>query len=134
METENISYIVEENTKEATTNIDLEALLDEFEQIHTPNNDADADANSDTDSDSDGTIAQVNHYEINYTLKQLCVIYDYYKLGKTSKLKKVDMIHSIVLFEASAENVAIVMKRKQLWFYLEELRADPFMKRFLWSV
>jgi hypothetical protein len=61
------------------------------------------------------------------------MIYEYYNIGKISKLKKADIIQAIVVFEHDAENCDIVMRRQQLWHYLEELKADKFMKRFIWS-
>ena len=52
---------------------------------------------------------------------------------KITKLKKADIIQAIVVFEHNAENCEIVMRRQQLWHYLEELKSDKFMKRFVLS-
>jgi hypothetical protein len=38
-----------------------------------------------------------------------------------------------MVFEKNIENMETVIKRKELWFYLDELKADKIMKKFvLW--
>ena len=77
--------------------------------------------------------AQVADYEANNTSKQLACIYEYYNMGSTSKLKKIDMAERIVSFENDADNLDVVSRRQTLWFYLQELKNDPFTKKFVWS-
>jgi hypothetical protein len=126
MDDENMNYIVDEITnKNDDNNLNLTSFLTDFEQM---------DVVTHGEASSDYFLAQMSEYDMNYNLKQLCMIYEYYNLGKVSKLKKADIIQAIVLFEHELDNYEIVMRRQQLWHYLEELKADKFMKRFIWSV
>jgi hypothetical protein len=120
---ENMNYIVDEISNNPEE-LNLNAFLTDFEQM---------DVVTHGEASSDYFLAQMSEYDMNYNLKQLCMIYEYYNLGKVSKLKKADIIQAIVLFEHELDNYEIVMRRQQLWHYLEELKADKFMKRFIWS-
>jgi hypothetical protein len=91
------------------------------------------DVPSHAEPSGDYFLAQMSEYDLNYTLKQLGMIYEYYNIGKIAKLKKADIIQAIVVFEHDGENYEIVMRRQQLWHYLEELKSDKFMKRFVLS-
>lgn len=71
------------------------------------------------------------HYELNFNVKQLLVIGEYYGLKQLKKANKLTIIHSIVEFENNVENKEIVHKRKHLWFYIEELKKDKFMKKYI---
>ena len=71
---------------------------------------------------------------MNYNVKQLMQICDYYGLlreVKNNKLKKQEMIVLIVDFEEDIENVLVVYKRKQLWYFINELKNDKFMKKYI---
>ena len=73
-------------------------------------------------------------YHMNYNVKQLMQICDYYGLlreVKNNKLKKQEMIVLIVDFEEDIENVLVVYKRKQLWYFINELKNDKFMKKYI---
>lgn len=120
---ENVNYVVDEMIDNAH-DLDLNAFLTDFEKMDVP---------SHTEPSGDYFLAQMSEYDLNYNLKQVSMIYEYYNIGKISKLKKADIIQAIVIFEHNAENCEIVMRRQQLWHYLEELKADKFMKRFIWS-
>jgi arginine deiminase len=53
---------------------------------------------------------------------------------RTNKMKKQDVIEQILLFEASTENYQVVTKRKELWYYMNELKNDKMLKKFIiWS-
>lgn len=39
----------------------------------------------------------------------------------------------LVDFEASEENCEIVTKRQLLWYYVNELKNDSFMKKYIFS-
>ena len=74
------------------------------------------------------------NYKINYTIKQLLQICDYYNISKNIKVIKAnkdDIITNLIGFENNPENYNIVNKRKQMWYYMEELKNDKFMKKFL---
>jgi len=119
---ENVNYVVDEMIDDAS-DLDLNAFLTDFDKMDIPH----------TEPCGDYFLAQMNEYDLNYTLKQVSMIYEYYNIGKISKLKKADIIQAIVVFEHDMENCEIVMRRQQLWHYLEELKADKFMKRFVLS-
>jgi len=118
MKKDNIIYSVEEESTDDNSSVDLNELLNNFENIEVC-------------QEEDFRLAQMDDYDMNYSLKQLGIIYEYYGLGKISKIKKMDMICAIVLFENDPKNIDIIMKRRQMWFYLDELKSDKFMKRFL---
>ena len=123
---ENVNYIVDEMI-DGETGLDLNSFLTDFEKM-----DVDV-SSSHLEPSGDYFLAQMSEYDLNYTLKQLGMIYEYYNIGKITKLKKADIIQAIVVFEHDGENYEIVMRRQQLWHYLEELKADKFMKRFVLS-
>lgn len=69
-------------------------------------------------------------YEINYTVKMLTHILEYYKICKR-KLKKQDMITKIVEFETNVENIEVVERRRLLWQYISELKDDEYMSKYV---
>ena len=69
-------------------------------------------------------------YSENYTKKELELIAGYYEISKRKK-KKLDLIQEIIIFEQNDLNYDIVEKRKLHWFYLEQLREDPYLKQFI---
>ena len=71
------------------------------------------------------------HYELNFNVKQLLTICEYYGLKQLKKANKLTIIHSLVEFENNVENKEMVHKRKHLWFYIEELKKDKFMKKYI---
>ena len=69
-------------------------------------------------------------YNLNYTIKNLKQIADYYGM-KSKRYKKDTIIQNIVEYETNSENYDIVERRKELWYYLEELKNDDYTKRFI---
>lgn len=76
----------------------------------------------------------MNFYNDNYNVKELLKVCEYYGIIKeTQKCKKLGLIYNIVLFESNDMNYEVVLKRKQMWHYMNELKQDKFMKRhILW--
>lgn len=82
-------------------------------------------------------------YEINndstinlekYNVKELLKICDYYgflKNVKLAKYKKNDIIQAIEMFEKNPANFLIVQKRQELWYFMNELCNDKFMKKYV---
>ena len=62
---------------------------------------------------------------------QICDYYGLLREVKNNKLKKQEMIVLIVDFEEDIENVLVVYKRKQLWYFINELKNDKFMKKYI---
>ena len=92
---------------------------------------------SDFDFEDDGII-EVMHvdYKINYTVKELLLICEYYGLAKELKIQKCCkdiIIHVLVDFESDPLNNTIVLRRQEMWRYINILKNDKFMKKHvLW--
>jgi hypothetical protein len=134
MSDENISINIDDNFSimnnyENTVN-DLDNILKEI-------NDESFDMNNQIYYNSileSDIIAKSIDYDTNYNIKQLMLICDYYGLSKEvkiNKLKKQDIIALLLDFEENIENVLIVYKRKQLWYFISELKNDKFMKKYI---
>lgn len=75
------------------------------------------------------------------TLKQLLRIRDYYNHAINANIpklkkhtKKNEIINDIIEFESNISNIDVVIKRNKLWKYIDELKADKYMKQFIfWS-
>ena len=83
---------------------------------------------------NDDIFTQMKNYDLNFNVKQLLLICDYYGLSKdvkVNKLKKQDVIEQIILFENNTDNIAVVIKRKEMWYFMNELKNDKFMKKFI---
>ena len=70
------------------------------------------------------------HFKENFLKKDLEKIAEYYNISKRKK-KKDELIEDIVIFELSSENNEIVSRRKLLWFYMEEIKNDNYLNKFL---
>jgi hypothetical protein len=83
-------------------------------------------------------VSQMINYHENYNVKDLLLICEYYGIAKELKTKKNKcnkdiIIHYLVEFESEPNNNDIVFKRKNMWFYINELKNDKFMKKYvLW--
>ena len=69
-------------------------------------------------------------YMDNYTRKELDRIADYYNISKRKK-KKLKLVEDIVAFENDFFNENIVNHRKLLWFYVEQIKCDNYLSKFL---
>jgi len=120
---ENIHFNIDEVHEE--TNVNFHEMMSNFEN-ETLN-----------DYESENIIAsQILNYQMNFTIKQLLVICDYYGISKEIKLNKatkIELINALVYFESNSINEDVVLKRQNLWFYLNELKNDKIMKKYvLW--
>jgi hypothetical protein len=84
----------------------------------------------------DLTFPQIINYTENYTVKELfiiCEYYGFYKDLKSNKCNKEEIIQFLVEFERNQNNSDIVFRRQNLWFYINELKNDKIMKKYvLW--
>lgn len=69
-------------------------------------------------------------YELNYNVKQLKMIADYYNLSVRKK-KKLEIIHMLIKYETNKKNIGIVEMRKTQWFYFNELLSEPFFEKYI---
>ena len=126
---DNISFLIDENENEtqeineSDENIDISTILD-----HIETNTFDMNINS------NNLTHFILNYQINYTIKQLLQICDYYGIAKelkTNKCSKDEIICILVHFENNDENSEIVFKRQTMWLYINELKNDKFMKKYI---
>lgn len=79
-----------------------------------------------------GQIYAAHQYETAFNVKDLLKICEYYGIHKQcQKYKKMEVIYAILLYENDLTNTHLVEKRKEFWRYMEELKQDKFMKRFV---
>ena len=120
----NISFYLDEDSNansnfDEETNFDINDFLEQIENHELQ---------------EDLMVPSIIHYHENFTIKELLVICDYYGISKelkANKCKKDTIVQILVDFETNYENTEIVSKRKNLWFYINELKNDKFMKKFL---
>lgn len=127
-ESHNIFYEFNEVTENSAPGFSYEELLENvnstIEQLPQENDEQDIGLMM---SDY---VAQELDYNENYTMKQLSRIADYYEISKR-KLKKTELIEAIVIFENNPENCEIVSRRATLWGYMEEIKQDKYLSKFL---
>lgn len=114
---ENLKYNIVDNAPD--TSIDIDVLMDEFNSM-----------DSHKDYEMDQYVAHELDYRENYTVKMLGCIADYYDISKR-KLRKDDLIQEIVIFEQDPINIETVERRKKFWSYLEELKKDPYLSKYI---
>jgi len=128
---ENISFFIHEDTNENENNNDLNFELNELNELLNMKY-----VYNDNINENELYVGYIN-YELNYTVKQLILICDYYGIGKdlrNNKCNKTDILHTLIIYENNIENIERVNKRKQLWHYINELKNDKFMKKYiLWN-
>lgn len=113
MPDENISFFIDEDDNNVNE-VDLSSFLEEHEQ-----------------EQEDDKLPQIVNYQINFTSRQLTQICDYYNIIKPKKFTKDELAHIIVEFEQNHENAEIVCKRQLMWFYMDELKNDKYMKKYI---
>ena len=81
---------------------------------------------------NDHKLALETDYNTNYNVKQLKQIITYYEIQLDKRnLKKKELINEIIIFELDNDNKNIVNKRKQLWFYMKQLKDDKCLNKFI---
>ena len=76
--------------------------------------------------------AMVLDYDLNFNLKYINLICDYYKIKK-NRLNKQQLIVNIVNFEIDTNNFYEVEKRKRLFDNFIELKNNKFFSKFIIS-
>ena len=134
MNDENIFFSIDDNEDnlENNKNEEIDNLSDLLNEI---NND---DFINQMNNFSDEEVFEVLCYEykINYTVKELLLICDYYGIAKdmkSNKYSKDEIISALVQFENNPINNNIFMRRQSMWYYIDKLKNDKFMKKYvLW--
>jgi hypothetical protein len=126
---ENVFFSLDETENEVNTD-DSTQLNDFLEELNFEN---------DTNDLKNQGIIEVMRvdYKINYTVKGLLLICEYYGLAKElkfiNKSCKDIIIHFLVDFESNPLNNTIVLRRQEMWRYINILKNDKFMKKYvLW--
>jgi len=131
MVVENISYSIHEREEDNGVR-SLDELMDEI------NTDIDAavlareELSLSEEENSSCELMEVWTVELstNYTVHGLSRIMEYYGLSRR-KLKKDEMVHTIVMYEGDPDNWNIVEKRRRLWQNIEELAEDPYLRKYV---
>jgi len=114
-----ISYYIEEIENQNSNDNYIEKMMSELENYENEN---------------DFLMPQMINYNINFTTKELLLICEYYGFAKnlkSNKFSKAQIIRFLVDFESNPANSDIVFKRQNMWFYINELKNDKFMKKFI---
>ena len=135
---ENIFFLIDDSENKNKNEHEHE---DEDEDIFNQDNlDFEIDIEEEfLDDDSENKrLSHMINYSMNYTVKELLTICDYYGITKKQKLSKTNkeqIIQTLVSFEINPINEDIVCKRRNVWFYMNELKNDKFMKKYiiLWN-
>lgn len=127
---ENISFLLEPNN-DGFNDVDSVINIDDYlQEINDEIND------HNYNDDDDLVIPKIINYNENFTVKELLLICEYYGISKelkSNKCNKEVIINFLVDFESNCMNTQIVLKRQRLWLYINELKNDKFMKKYvLW--
>tara|TARA_B100001758_G_scaffold192853_1_gene170054 strand:+ start:4799 stop:5206 length:408 start_codon:yes stop_codon:yes gene_type:complete len=126
---QNIKYSLKEYNKKNKEEVGL--TFDELENfIEEKEKEMNTSCEEYDDNYSEMFFLLEQEYNENYTKKELELIAGYYEISKRKK-RKLDLIQEIIIFEQNDLNYDIVEKRKLHWFYLEQLREDPYLKQFI---
>jgi hypothetical protein len=122
---ENVFFSLDEGEL-CENNTDLTNFLDEFDFSNEIN-----------DLNNEGIIEVISFdYKINYTVKELLLMCEYYGIAKelkNNKCCKDVIIHFLVDFESNPLNNTIVLRRQEMWRCINILKNDKFMKKYvLW--
>ena len=129
---QNITFFLDEPdeiTNELDTDFYINNVLQEIESNEIYDNELNL--------HDDLKLPQLINYQENFTIKELLLICEYYGFAKelkTKKYNKEEIIHFLVEYELDPLNSDIVYRRQNMWFYMNELKNDKFMKKYLlWS-
>ncbi len=115
-----ISFLIEEvENSENKSEINIEELMNQIEQ---------------SDFEYEIAVPHMINYHENFTIKELLLICEYYGFAKdvkANKFNKEQIVDYLVAFETDISNADIVFRRQNMWFYINELKNDKFMKKFI---
>ena len=127
MSSKNLSYSLIENEEQNCEEVTYEDLV---KKVNKQSQDiGENNYNGDEIGIGDMVALELNYSE-NYTKKQLDRIADYYQIPKRKK-KKNELIEEIVIFEQNIANIDIAQHRKTLWYYMDEIKNDNYLSKFL---
>ena len=124
----NLTYSLYENEKQ-TEDVDYNDILKDIEEEESKRELSNKNVIHQEVSLDDITARELD-YETNHTKKDLVKIAEYYEISIRKK-NKADLISEIVIFESAIENAAIVERRRELWFYINEISEDKYLSKYL---
>ena len=120
----NLSYIViDDNKKTNNDPIIYENLLKKVMETDT-------DIIENINDPSMQTFIILTYEYQEYKKKELEMIADYYNISKRKK-RKDELIQDVIIFELDPNNIDITQRRKTLWFYIEEIKTDNYLRKYL---
>ena len=128
---ENISYTIREKEKDNGVS-SFDELMEEINtDIDTAVLARENGGLSDEET-SRGELMEVWAVELstNYTVQGLSRIMEYYDLSRR-KLRKDEMVQTIVMYEDDPENWELVEKRRRLWENIVELAQDSYLSKYV---
>ena len=122
---ENVFFSLDESEQSDDSN-EIPNFLDDFNFTNEIN-----------DLNNEGIIEVIFvDYKLNYTVKELLLICEYYGIAKELKIHKCCkdvIIQFLVDFESIPLNNTIVLRRQEMWRCINILKNDKFMKKYvLW--
>ena len=121
---ENVFFLLDETTLDTNNDDIINDLLHNFDYTNKINNLTRDEINESLSIE----------YKINYNVKDLLLICEYYGIAKELKVHKFCkemIIYFLVDFENDPLNNTIVLKRKELWNCINLLKNDKFMKKYI---
>ena len=78
-------------------------------------------------------LAKELDFQLNYSLPMLRHIAGFYEIPY-NRIKKNDLIYSIIEFESNLDNKETVENRKRLWYYMEEIKSNKYLSKYILSI
>tara|TARA_B100001063_G_scaffold246352_1_gene285118 strand:- start:516 stop:920 length:405 start_codon:yes stop_codon:yes gene_type:complete len=126
----NLTFSLYENeSKHEEEDVDYNEILKDIEEEESKRELSNKNVIHDEVSLDDMAAGELD-YDTNYTKKDLVKIAEYYEISIRKKNKSV-IISDIVIFESAIENTAIVERRRELWFYINEINEDKYLSKYL---
>ena len=79
---------------------------------------------------SDQQLAKQLDYQDNYTIPELRQIAEYYHIS-TRKLRKDELIQSLIMYETDPTHLRRYLKRLEGWYWMKELKKDSQLKQYI---
>ena len=132
IKTKHYKYLIMENIKYSIIEIkknDEKSGLNEILKCVEENEGDEMKNNNEGDNFSAIFFLMEEEYNI-LTKKELERICDYYEISKRKK-RKADLIQDIIIFEQDQTNSEIVERRTEMWYCIEQIKNDKYLKKYL---
>ena len=136
MNNENIFFSIDDNDDNLENNLENNLEIDNLSDLLNEINNVQFTNEINNLSYEEMFEVMCYEYKINYTVKELLLICDYYGISKemkSNKYSKDEIINALVQFENNPINNDIFLRRQSMWYYIDKLKNDKFMKKYvLW--